>query len=115
MKNKIKLQTVLGIVCIIFIAALALTSCGEKGGEIIVTNEYKLASVGTPVQVIIFKGVEFSVEKVKTEGEWIPYNQTKTYTFDENNTYTVVAVPPFPFFTEVVVLLGGNSKKVTIK
>jgi hypothetical protein len=122
MKNSIK---VIGI--ILFVAALAFTSCSEKGGTIAITNEYKYALVGTPagvpMLVLIVEGTEFAdaVKNIAEKGDTIGFGETKTYTFEENGIYTVVyqSFPPTLDFalpkTKPVTLLAGNIETITIK
>ncbi|GBU26961.1 hypothetical protein R84B8_00477 [Treponema sp. R8-4-B8] len=103
---------------IVLVAALLLGSCDlfKKGGSIEVTNQ-----AGDPITnqnlVIIVKGAEFlqAIEDIKNnKGTQMYKGNKKTFTYDEDGVYTVVALFP-DLFHETVTLLGGGIQRVTIK
>jgi len=105
MKNFIKLFVV------VLVAAFVFISC-EKGGTIEVTN-----LSGNSNFVIIVKGEKFldALNDVANgKGTVIANGAKKTFSFDEDGIYTVVAAVPVGF-NKVVTLLLGNTEKVTIK
>jgi hypothetical protein len=93
---------------------LALTACGEKGGEIEVTNEYTISNAKMKMYVTILK----NLKEIEKDIEFA-YGAKKTFTFDEDGTYTVnaslTANALAPLFTETAILIGGTTKKITIK
>ena len=114
---------------LILATAFILSSCGPKGGTIEIKNEavYSLfggtATITGPLKVTI----TCLVPPVSKSGE-IPENGSKTFTFDEDGTYTIAldiisgdaltiaagtfGIKPNP---ASVTLSGGNSKTVTLK
>jgi len=106
------------ILLIIAIAAVTLVSCSKipKGGKIEVTN-----GLSTFTVVAVIKGqlnmVTEIVEKLQNEeGDVLQTGERKTYEFDEDGIYTVVAVPPLtPPFHQFVTLLADNTVTVTIQ
>jgi len=114
MKNPIKLIVVILAVAAVFL----LASCDEKGGTIEVTNSYNDPTGMVSGNVItIVKGADIGTalsDVANGKGTQMKKGETKSFTFDEDGTYTVVALLPLGFMSPVI-LLGGNTAKVTIK
>jgi len=110
------------------IAVVALASCDKipKGGTIVVINGVSTGNTLTDAAntryVTVFKG-EFNVVDAVKESDGTPLagGDTKTWEFDEDGIYLVVAVgadnaiPPIDVFKQAVTLLAGNTETVTIK
>jgi hypothetical protein len=112
MKNFLKLFT------IVLVVTFFMLSCNDepilrKGGTIEVTHKL---DDGTPaIFVIIVEGRKNSLDEDFGSGTVIPFGETRTFTYDKDNYYTVLAYPPAEIFSETVYLAFGNVKKVTIK
>jgi len=90
-------------------AALVFGACEiKKGGTIEVTN-------GSNTNVVIIVGKFLSIPDT-TGVEAAKPNETKSFTFDDDGVYTV-----YSFFniltpqTETVSLIGGETRKITVK
>jgi hypothetical protein len=108
MKNLLKL---LGVV---LVASFFLVSCNiEKGGTIEVTNGQSIITY-----VIIVKGIDYAdAIKELTSGGGTPIEPgaMKPFNKDNDGLYTVVAIPPLPFFSKQVTLALGKTETVTVK
>jgi hypothetical protein len=96
-----------------FALATALPSCArEKGGTIVVVNDYQIAvgelKAPTPIKVSVKKGLVAG-----TPDTDIKAGETLTFSFDEDGTYAVGAL--IPVFAQTVYLSGGDTKTVTVK
>ena len=101
-----KKYVIIGLV----LAALALGSCGgQKGGTIVIKNEYKLAGSAALATVTITSVIP-PVFKVET----IPAGETKEITLEEDGTYKLEAVPA-TVSPSSVTLKGNNTVTVTVK
>jgi len=99
-------------------AVLIFSSCDKKGGTIEVTNRAKLNGYNSPTYVIVVEGEEVTsaLSKVGSgQGDYLEYGESKTYEFDEDGIYTVVAIPPATGFIKPVLLTLGSKEKVTIE
>ena len=106
MKNFIKLFAV------VLVAAFFCVSCLEKGGTIMVTNNYNGDNF-----VLVIKGELTSLPDIDLQrnGTLIGKNQTKSFNFDDDGAYTVAYFFPSPGFKmPPVILLAGNTVKVTV-
>jgi hypothetical protein len=113
MKNVMKwFKPVLMVSVLLIAILLTLDSCAEKGGTIEVTNNYKISGEGVPIAVSIFKGVDIlgAAKDVRT----LSYRETAKFTFEEDGTYTVTAVPPGGLI-KTDTLIAGNTIKVTVE
>ncbi|WP_461255236.1 hypothetical protein [Treponema sp. R80B11-R83G3] len=110
MKNFIKLFVVIVAMTFLFI------SC-EKGGSIEVTNNAD-GPLGASNYVIIVKGVDIAkatTDLLAGKGTPMTKGQTKTFDFDEDGLYTVVALFPSPLFSAPVTVIFGQTQKVKIE
>jgi hypothetical protein len=113
MKNVMKwFKPVLMVSVLLIAILLTLDSCAEKGGTIEVTNKCKVSGVETPSAVSVFKGLDITgaAKDVRT----LSYGETTKFTFDEDGTYTVSAIPPGGL-VKTVTLIAGNTEKVTVE
>jgi len=103
MKNFIK---VLGIV-LTAAAVLTLASCDlfEKGGTIEVTN----GTSGVTI-VTVSKELDSALDNTKT----IQPGKTEIWTFEEDGSYVVTAIPPLGFY-KLIILSLGSTEKITIE
>jgi len=102
-----KKYAVIGLV----LAALALGSCkdGEKGGTIVIVNNYKELGVAMLVTVNISSVLPF-VFKTET----IPAGETKEVPLDKDGTYKITTVLAKANPSSVT-LSGGNTVRVTLE
>jgi len=112
MKNLLKLFA------IVFAAAFFMLSCNDeptlrKGGTIEVTNRLNDGTVATLVTIVEGKYSSSNVDL--GSGTEVPIGQTRMFTYDKDNYYTVFAYPPTEIFYETVYLSFGSVKKVTIE
>jgi len=104
------MKNLLRLFVVVLAAGLLLVSCNlEKGGTIEVTN-----GMSMPTYVDIIKGVDIINAIKEGDGTLIQPGKTKIFTFNEDGTYTVTAIPP-PGFIKPVILLAGDTQKVTVK
>jgi len=103
------------------LAAFMLGSCDltdviKTGGTIVVQNRYTATGVtANKVRVIEADDITgLDLDELLKNADTIESGKDKTYSFDKNGIYTVVALFPAGFY-ETVTLLGGNSKTVEVK
>jgi hypothetical protein len=110
----INMKNLLKILGVVLVAAFFLVSCNiEKGGTIEVTNGYS-----GPIYVIIVKGIDYAgaiKDLTNNEGTLIPVGEMKPFSKDNDGIYTVVSMPPLPFFSKQVTLTLGKTERVTVK
>ena len=116
------------IIGLVLAAFCALTSCNiedviKKGGTIIVKNEYRSPLPGVEVtenKVTVIPLTDLSeaanidFTSLLQDADIIKYGQSKSYSFNKDGFYSVVALWPTMFHQEVT-LLAGTTTTVTIK
>ena len=103
-----KKYVVIGLV----LAALVFAACkdGEKGGTIVIVNEYHpVGGVATAVEINIT-----SILPPVTKFETIPAGGKSEFSFDKDGTYTILSAPGTPS-PSTAPLSGGNTVTVTIR
>jgi len=104
------------------VAFCVLASCDLKdvvktGGTIIVKNEYTASGIiANKVTIIEGKDIlNLDVESLFEKADTIENGKNKTYKYDKDGFYTVVALFPLPYFSETLYLMGGRTETVTVK
>jgi hypothetical protein len=111
MKNFIKMTG------LVLLAVLMLASCKEivpSGGTIEVTN-----GLSCITYVTVTRGSLDILDTIKdafdpNDATPIEAGKTKTFSFDDDGTYIILAFPPITGFTDWAILFGGITEKITV-
>ncbi|MDR0494708.1 MAG: hypothetical protein LBG95_03670 [Treponema sp.] len=107
------------IVLALFAAAMVLGSCSKEtgGGTIEITNNYSQTVEGVTIQFPIKVSIVKSLIPDTKPTEEIGKGETRSFSFDEDGTYTVYAawgVVPLLGLGEKVSLSGNGTVKITV-